>query len=131
MSCEGEVFMKTQSREISRDQWKRFFDETSRHYRGRTVDLLCEQPGETPRALAREMPFIGCTFEPDDTQTPHLVVRAGDSTEGSPQLVTHIVPAPQHVWMRQIANGGDNAMRIESADGSSLTVEFAAATEFE
>jgi hypothetical protein len=123
--------MKTRSREISRNQWKRFFDETSRHYRGRTVDLLCEQPGKRARALARDMPFIGCTFEPDDTETPNLVVRAGNLTDGNPRLVTHVLPTPQHVWMRQIANGGDNAICIESADGSSLTVEFAAANEFE
>ena len=72
------------------------------------------------------MPFIGCTFESEGSEFPSLVVRAGDSTDENPHLVTHVVPTPKRVWMRQIANGGDNAMRIESADGSSLVIEFAA-----
>ena len=121
--------MKTRSREIAPQEWKRFFDETSRHYRGRTVDLLCAQPGHHPHALARRMRFIGCTFESDGSENPALVVRAGNSADDNPHLVTHVVPTPQHVWMRQIANGGDNAMRVQSADGSSLVIEFAAAHE--
>ncbi len=118
--------MKTRSREIAPQEWKRFFDETSRHYRGRSVDLLCTESGKHPHALARKMPFIGCTFESGGSEFPSLVVRAGNSTDENPHLVTHVVPSPQRVWMRQIANGGDNAMRIESADGSSLVIEFAA-----
>ena len=119
--------MKTQSREISRDQWKRFFDETSRHYRGRRVDLLCAHTGKRAHALARAMPFIGCTFESGGSNPPDLVVRAGNNAgHENPHLVTHVIPAPKRVWMRQIVNGGDNAMRIESADGSSFIIEFAA-----
>ena len=115
--------METRSREIAPQEWKRFFDETSRHYRGRRVDLFCTESGRHPHALAREIPFIGCTFESGGSTLPSLVVRAGDE---NPHSVTHVVPKPKRVWMRQIANGGDNAMRIESADGSCLVIKFAA-----
>ena len=123
--------MEARSREIAPEQWKQFFDETSRHYFGRQVDLLWFEVGEHPHALATRMPFIGCTFESDGSEMPALVVRAGNSTSNNPKLVTHVVRAPRHVWMRQVANGGDNAMRIESDDGSSLVIEFSAVGDLE
>src|SRR5689334_16728123 len=117
-SANARCAMKTRAREIAPELWKQFFDETSRHYCGRQVDLLWFDVGQRPHTLAKKMPFMGCTFESDGSEKPALVVRAGNSASEDPKLITHVIPAPRHVWMRQVANGGDNAMRIESADGS-------------
>jgi hypothetical protein len=119
--------MDTRSREIAPNQWRIFFDEISRHYRGRCIELLHTSPGQGTRALAKDLPLIGFTLEPNPTGTPTLSICAG-SGRGKSCLVSHVVPGPLRVWMKQEANGGDNAMGIESADGSMLVVEFAGDT---
>ena len=120
--------MEHRSRDIAKDEWKLFFDHTSRHYRGRTVDLFCRtKPGEVARAVAKNLPFIGCTLESDGANNASLVVIAGNASHDDEQLVSHTVRIPKRVWIRQEANGGDNAMGVESQDGSALIIEFATA----
>ena len=116
--------METRSREISKDEWKRFLDQMSRHYKGRAVNLEWKQGAEGARKLARNTPFIGCTLEerpPDLAETIDVIA---EGAEG--ELFTHVIEMPKRLWIRQEANGGDNAIGIEARDGSTLVIEFAA-----
>jgi len=116
--------MDAQSREINRKEWKPFFDRISRHYKGRVIDLEFFEEGKPVHHLGRGLPFIGVTAEGGGGRNDLAIeVIAGGTDE---QLLTHVVSSPQHVWMKQEANGGDNALGIESADGSTLVIEFAA-----
>jgi hypothetical protein len=119
--------MEFRTRKIDRKEWKDFFDRISRHYKGRVVDVGLIERGKSIRHLGRGQPFIGVTAEGDVSRGNVIVeVIAGGIAE---DLFCHVVSSPQHVWMNQEANGGDNALGIESEDGSTLLIEFEAETE--
>lgn len=115
--------MTIHTREIAKDEWRQFFDNTSRHYVGREVKIELLGPDLGVHVVARKLPLMGITVEKSAGGSAEIEIIAGDLEKGN---VTHVISSPQHVWIEQEINGGDNAIEIESAGGNAVIIELSA-----
>jgi hypothetical protein len=110
--------------EISRGEWAAFFDSFSRRHEGwlATVEVLGEEVGA--QTEARELPLVGVSAElkggEDDAVSIILGGARGDH-------ITHTVTRPDRVRVEQAEGGADEALQIESADGSRTLLRFRSA----
>jgi hypothetical protein len=118
--------MITRTREIAKDEWRLFFDNTSRHYLGREVKVELLGPDLGVHFVARKLPLIGITVEKGANGETEIEIIAGDLERGH---VSHTVSSPEHVWIEQEINGGDNAIEIESAGGNAVVIELSASPQ--
>jgi len=107
--------MKT--REIPRDEWKKFFDNLSQRQEGWEVGLEVFSPDIGDHVEGRHMFLAGMTAELTDN------VGKSDKIEimmtGKPlNHFTHVIAAPTQVDLQQSDLGIDSALRIKSADGT-------------
>ena len=111
----------SRTREIARADWPHFLDSVSRHYQGREAKIEVLGPELGVHVIARGMPLMGITAEKGARGDLEIQVIAGDPNKGH---VTHVIDAPEHVWVEQEMNGGDNALEIASSEGNAVIVEL-------
>lgn len=107
--------MKT--REIPRDEWKKFFDNLSQRQEGWEVGLEVFSPDIGDHVEGHHMFLAGMTAEVTDK------VDKPDKIEimmaGRPlNHFTHVIAAPTRVDLQQTDLGIDSALRIKAADGT-------------
>jgi hypothetical protein len=110
-------------RELTADEWPAFFDAFSRHYAGRpvTVELVDSRGDVPPTTIAKRLPLLGITAEIADGRAGMIEVIVGDSLDAN---LSHVVRSPVGVRVGQIANGADDLLIIEPAEGPAVWVDF-------
>ena len=110
--------MKT--REIARDEWKKFFDNLSRKQEGWQATLEVFGPDIGDQIEERQMFLAGTTAE---------LGNHGDKIEimlgGKPGAhLTHVITAPVQVNLQQTDVGVDAALQIKAADGTTTLLHL-------
>lgn len=106
--------MKT--REIPRDEWKKFFDNLSRRQEGWEVGLEVFSPEIGDQIEGRHMFLAGMTAEVTERGDHIEIMMAGTPSNH----VTRMISDPILVQLQQTDLGIDSAVRIKSADGTTL-----------
>jgi hypothetical protein len=107
--------MSTQ--EIPNYEWVRFFDEFSRRHEGwlTTIEFLQADHGD--QIQARDLPLAGISVEPDEVAEDQIIIMLGDNSDAR---ITHTISKPGRVWLKQNEMGEDDALEIESFEGTAL-----------
>jgi hypothetical protein len=105
--------------EITRDEWLPFFDAFSGMHRGSPVTLEVVASGEEDE-LAADVPFENIAAE--SAERIAIVLRSS----GGADEISHVVEAPEHVWLRQDESDTTAALEIQSSRGTTTRLRFAA-----
>ena len=118
--------METNTREIPRERWQRYFDEVGKHFRGWlvTVDVLGRELGN--QRLVGPVPLFGISFEPRGSESGDILIEAGDGTDA---LVIHHVDRPRSVRVAATQLGVREDIEIESDDGTTALLSLQLAAE--
>jgi hypothetical protein len=114
-----EAVMET--REIPRDAWDSFFSRFSRDHE--TQFVAVEVMGRDIGAQVEGRSLLLTGISPADNEGKSLALMF-DSVTG--ERVTHMVNRPTHVWLQRTPDQRDEALEIESADGTKTLVRFRA-----
>ena len=108
------------NRLIPRPEWSRFFDEFSRRHRGRAATVQVFGPKLGSQVEARDLPLEGIVAGAD-TVGP-VTIHLG-SAPPRPNLEHH-VDEPDQIWVELTDAGVEEALEIESEDGTKTVVQF-------
>jgi hypothetical protein len=111
------------TRRIPRTEWSDFVTSFSRQHDGWlvTVEVMGSEVGA--QVEGRELPLRGISLG-DDGEKVSLAIMLEAGKDGH---LTHIITAPAGMWIQQTAEGADQALQIESADGTRTLVRFRSA----
>ena len=113
--------MPTQS--IPLADWQTFFDRFSRQHAGWLCTVAILSTDGRAGLEARQIPLEGVTLDLiDGGRTVSIILRGKGS-----EHVTRIVRGPQSVVLRQTEQGADEAVVIESGDGTKTILRFRSA----
>lgn len=107
------------TREIPRDAWNTFFSRFSDDHETQLVAVEVMGPDIGAQVEGRTLLLSGISPADDDGESLALMF---DSVNG--EHLTHMVNKPTHVWIRQAADNTDEALEIESGDGTRTLVRF-------
>jgi hypothetical protein len=112
------------TKEIPREEWRKFFDEFSRQHRGwiTTVEVVGGDIGDQEETT--RLPLAGISAEVKASKTTIEIIVGERSVEPETR-VTRIIQAPKRVWFKPPEQPGDEAVEIESEDGRKTLVIFA------
>jgi hypothetical protein len=110
------------NRLVPRTEWGRFFDAFSRRHRGRTATVRVFGPKIGSQVEARDLPLEGIV--------PRVagVSAAIDILLGSPPPgpnIEHHVVDPKEIWIELTDAGAEEALEIQSEDGTQTLVQLA------
>lgn len=110
-------------RELPREMWSAFFNDFSRHYRGKSVTVRMLGRSGTLRGgiLARRLPLTGITAETGRDGVCSLQIIVGNPPDDH---LMHVVHAPSRVRIGQTTNGADEVLFIESDADPTVRVDF-------
>jgi hypothetical protein len=105
--------------EIPREGWNRFFARFSQDHELQlvAVEVL---GGEIGAQVEGRSLLLGGISAGDDTASS--LVMMFDSIDG--ERLTHMVNAPTHVWLQRGRDNTDEALEVESSDGTKTLVKF-------
>lgn len=108
------------NRLVPKSEWFQFFGDFSRRHQGRPTTVHVLSPRIGSQVEARNMPLKG------------IVSRAG--TEGAISIhlgsapprsnIEHEIDEPRQVWLELSEEGIEEALEVESEDGTKTVVEF-------
>lgn len=105
--------------EIPRENWGNFFGRFSQEHETQLVAV--EVFGLDIGAQVEGRSLLLGGISPADPEGGSLALMF-DSVDG--EHVTHIVNTPTHVWIRRAPDNTDEALEIESSDGTKTLVRF-------
>jgi hypothetical protein len=105
--------------EIPRDAWPEFFSRFSRDHDTQLVSV--EVMGGTIGAQLEGRSLLLGGISPGDKEEKSLALML-DSVDG--EHLTHMVTSPMHVWVQKAPDENEQALEIESADGTKTLVRF-------
>jgi Family of unknown function (DUF5335) len=111
---------QTQTREIPRSEWKEFFSRFSDQHDDEAVEIEMIGSEIGAQIEGRELHLRGIA-PARNAQESDLALEL-DSVDG--KHLTHMIPKPTHVWLQQRADRTDEALGIESADGTKTLMRF-------
>ena len=111
------------NRLVPRSEWFRFFDDFSRRHRGQTTTVHVLSPRIGSQIEARDLPLEGIV-SPAEAAGP-LEIHLGAAPPRS--NIEHHVPDPNQVWVEMSEAGVEEALEIESQDGTKTLMELRAA----
>ena len=108
------------TKEIPLSEWVTYFDQFSRQHEGwrATVEVLGSEIGAETEA--REKPLMGITADLKDQERAISIILG---SKGSEHL-THTVFNPKSVRIKQSEMGADEALAIESNEGTTTILTF-------
>lgn len=111
------------TREVPRQEWSSFFDGFSREHQDwpTTIELISSDLGDQPEAEGE--PLAGISLETKGSAAGAIEVMVGARRDDS---LTHTIPSPTHVWIRDGVDDADEALEIEAADGTKTLLRFSA-----
>jgi Family of unknown function (DUF5335) len=98
-------------------EWAHFFDEFSRRHRGWLVKLTILDPRLGAQVEARELPLQGVVADP---RVREVTILLGEQ----PDEVEHSVRHVDRVWVELGDADAEEAVEIESTDGTRAILEF-------
>jgi hypothetical protein len=112
------------TREITRHDWRPFFDSFSRQHAGWlcTIEVLGAEIGA--QIEAREQPLAGITADVGHGEQDAISIFLGNRSDNH---VAHIVHAPAHVWVKETDEGAREGVQIESKTGPATLLRFRSA----
>lgn len=105
--------------EVPRDSWDTFFSRFSNDHETQLVAVEVMGPDIGAQVEGRTLLLSGISPADDAGESLALMF---DSVDG--EHLTHMVNKPTHVWIRQAADNTDDALEIESADGTRTLLRF-------
>lgn len=105
--------------EIPRDAWDKFFTRFSNDHETQFVAVEVMGKDIGAQVEGRTLLLSGISRADEDGESLALMF---DSVNG--EHLTHMVSRPTHVWIQQAADRTDEALEIESADGTRTLVRF-------
>jgi hypothetical protein len=110
-----------QTEEISRNEWRTFFDTFSRRHQGwlATVEVLGSDIGA--QEVVHELPLAGVSLSSGGDETEAISIDLGATPD---EHVSHVISEPTAVWLEQSEEGANAALEIEVADGTKTLVRF-------
>jgi hypothetical protein len=109
--------------EIPRDQWVSFFDSFSGKHDGWLVTVEVIGPDVGDQKEAKELPLVGINADLKDNED-FVNITVGRLPK---DRMMHTVADAARVWLKQSNEGADEALEIESRDGTKTLVTFRAA----
>lgn len=108
------------TKEVTRNEWTRFFDIFSKQHEGwiATLEVFGDQIGAQTEAV--ELPFEGISIG-SENEPQSLVINLGGTTEDH---VSHTVEQPRHVWLRQTEEGADDSLEIVEEGNQKTLLRF-------
>ena len=115
--------------EIPRDQWQTYLAEFSKRNLGRPVNLevLSEELGDQEEA--QMLPFEGMTLETKGSKAASVEIMLGGTGAADERNLTHTVSQVQLIVPKVGADGREEALEIESEDGTKIILVFKALPE--
>ena len=107
------------TQEIPRDGWDKFFSRFSDDHETQFVAVEVMGRDIGAQVEGRSLLLSGISRADEDNETLALMF---DSVNG--EHLTHIVKKPTHVWVQRSAGNTDEALEIESADGTRTLLRF-------
>lgn len=110
------------NRQIPRTEWFRFFQDFSTRHEDWLVTVRVLNPRLGSQVEARDLPLEGIVADPAGKQpiSIHLGRDPRDHIE-------HEISDPVQVWVELADNGAEEAIDIESVDGTKTILQFRAA----
>ena len=105
--------------EIPRDSWDTFFSRFSEEHETQLVAV--EVMGSEIGAQIEGQSLLLSGISPASKDNEALALTF-DSVSG--EHLTHLVNRPTHVWLQRAADNTDEALEIESAEGTRTLVRF-------
>jgi len=111
------------SGEINRGQWAEFFSEFSKRNRARATRMetfsdLGAQEEE------RDLPLKGISVEENGTDAPRIEIMLGGASPDDERHLTQVIARAVHVFPKTAADGTDEALEIEDANGVKTLLIF-------
>lgn len=106
------------NRLVPRAEWFSFFEGFTRRHPGWPTTVWLVGPRIGAQVEARALPLEGIV---SDRLATNISIHLGDSPGRN---VEHAVSRPIAVWLERTDDGGDAALGINSADGTTTLVEF-------
>lgn len=109
--------------EVPRDEWPQALDQFSEIHQGWVVslDVLGTELGAQPEIS--DLPLIGVSAD-SHRQPGNITISAARAADDH---VTHVVEAPEHVYIERTDEGADAALEIEARDGTKSILRFRSA----
>ena len=110
----------TDTKEIPREEWIKFFDDFSKRHEGWIVKLEVMGQDLGDQEEASGLPLVGISAD----------VKAGENrieilVGGRPDAnFTRIINSPKRVWYKQPKAAADEAIEVESDDGTKTLITF-------
>ena len=112
------------TQEIPRNEWSTFFDGFSRQHEGWLATLEVFAPDIGAQEEAHELPLEGISIASEDGSAETIAINLGKSLEDH---ITHVISAPEHVWLEQTSGGANAALEIESENQTKTLLRFRSA----
>jgi Family of unknown function (DUF5335) len=112
------------TQEIPSYEWSRFVDEFSRRHEGWLVSIEILNGENGNQMLVRDVPLEGITVDANEVGEDQITIIAGVDPNAH---LSHTVASPDRIWLKQSAEGADDALEIESFEGTVL-ITFLSAT---
>jgi hypothetical protein len=113
--------------EIKRESWAEYFKGFSKRNQARSTKL--EVFGEIgAQTEERHLPLAGVSVEDSGKDAPRIEIMLGDGGDDRRHL-THTIARVNRVMRKLGADGHDEAIEFEDADGAKTVMQFEALTE--
>lgn len=110
----------TGTQEIPRARWDEFFSAFTRDHETDLVALEVMGGEIGAQVEGRSLLLSGVSPAKKNDEALALMF---DSVDG--ERVTHMIDKPIHVWLQRASDSRDEALEIESADGTKTLMRFA------
>ena len=104
---------------IPKNEWSRFLKNFSMQHEGWLVTLQIVQPSANPQIEAHEVAFSGITIEPSAGHQRELSILLN-----SPGGLTHRIPRPKAIELRETDSGAHESLAVRSEDGTATVIRF-------
>ncbi len=111
------------NRQVPRTEWYRFFRDFSRRHEDWLVTVRVMNPDLGSQVESSDLPLEGIVA--DHAGRGPIAIHVGRSPQ---HHVEHEVPDPRQVWVELSPEGAEEAVEIESEDGTKTIVQFHAAS---
>jgi hypothetical protein len=108
------------TRQISRNQWVEFFNNFSKQHQGwlSTLEIIGDDIGDQEEASG--LPLVGISADLKDNANRIEVILGGRPDSD----LTRILNDPKTVWFKDSQEAGNEAIEIDTADGSKTVLSF-------
>jgi len=108
------------TRDIPREQWIRYFDDFSNKHEGWIVTLEVIGSDIGDQEETKGLPMVGISADVKDRENRIEIIVGGRQDAN----VTRIINNPKRVWVKESKIPGDEAIEVESGDGTRSVLTF-------